>query len=187
MLSTLPRSLKILSIPLFSLALAACGGASGETIIISSERFSDYEGNWQSACTYDSSTDLSSLETLYISGTDYTIFVDEFDNSDCFGNSDFTTEIEGYLYFGDYRPFASAYCENTIEVDFAPGAVFENNTEIPPSQISAYLNLPENASYNLMCTRNSELYTGDLSFVDGRTENTRPLSLNYNNPLYALD
>lgn len=185
-LPTFPRSLKLLSIPLISLALTACGGG-GSTITITTESSAKFNGDWQSACTYNNSSDLSSIETLYISGTDYTIYVDEFDNGNCFGSSDFTTEIEGHLYFGDYKPYASNYCEDTIEVDFVPVAVFEDNIEIPPFEINAYLNLPEGASYNLMCTRNGELFTGDISFDDGTTENLRPLSMNYNNPLEAIN
>ena len=177
--------LKVLSIPLISLFLSACGG--GATLILTPERIANYNGNWQSVCTYDGSTGLSSIDTLYISGTDYTIYIDEFDNNNCFGSSDYTTEIEGYLYFGDYKPYASAYCENTIEVDFTAAAIFEDGTQIPSSEISAYLDLPSNTSHNLMCTRNNELFTGDLSLYDGRRDSTRPLSMNYEKPLYAFD
>jgi len=178
--------LKVLSIPLISLFLSACGGG-GSTLTLTAERLSDYNGNWQSACRYDSSTDLSFVETLYINDTDYTIYTDEFDNNNCFGTSEYTTEIEGYLYFGDYKPYASSYCSNTIEVDFVAVAVFEDGIELPTSEISSYLDLPENTSHNLICTVNGELYTGDLSLDDVRTESTRPLSMNYDKPLYAFD
>ena len=177
---------KLLSIPLISLVLSACGGG-GSSPTITPELLSDYNGNWQSVCTYDGSTDLSFVETLYITDTDYTIYIDEFDNNNCFGTSEYSTEIEGYLYFGDYKPYASNYCSNTIEVDFAAVAVFEDGIKLSPSEISSFLDLPENTSYNLMCTVNDELYTGDLSLDDGRTESTRPLSMNYDNPLYAFD
>ena len=180
------RLLKVLSIPLISLFLSACG-AGGATITITPERLADYDGNWQSACRYDSNADLTYIETLYITGTNYTIYIDEFDNSDCFGISDYTTEIVGYLYFGEYKPYASNYCENTIEVDFAAAAIFEDGTEISPSEISAYLDLPTKTSHDIMCTRNGELFTGDLSDYDGSRFSTRPLSLNYNRPLHAFN
>ena len=186
MLSTLPRTLKVLSIPLISLALTACGSGGGGGYHYH-DRISEYNGNWQSACIYNRSTDSSSIKTLYITDTDYTIYLDEFDNSNCFGSSDFTTEVEGYLYFGDYKPFASTYCDNTIEVDFVPEAVYEDDFKIPSADISAYLNLPEDATYNIMCRRNNQLFTGDLRIDDGKTEFTRPLSLNYDNRLYAFD
>ncbi len=140
MLSTL---LKVLSIPLISLFLSACGGG-GSTVVVTAEELSDYNGNWQSACSYDNNTGLSSIDTVYISGTDYTIYIDEFDNTNCFGSSDYTTEIEGYLYFGDYRPYVSNYCENTIEVDFTAAAIYEDGIKIPSSEISFYLDLPSN-------------------------------------------
>lgn len=177
--------LKVLSIPLISLFLSACGG--GATLILTPERIANYNGNWQSVCSYDNSTGLSSIDTFYISDTDYTIYIDEFDNNNCFGISEYTTEIEGYLYFGDYKPYASSYCSNTIEVDFVAVAVFEDGIELSPSEISSYLDLPENTSHNIMCTRNSELFTGDLSIYDGRRDSTRPVSMNYDKPLYAFD
>ncbi len=178
--------LKVLSIPLISLFLSACGGG-GSTLTLTAERLSDYNGNWQSACSYDNSTGLSSIDTFYITDTDYTIYTDEFDNNNCFGISEYTTEIEGYLYFGDYKPYASSYCSNTIEVDFVAVAVFEDGIELSTYEISSYLDLPENTSYNLMCTTNGALFTGDLSLDEGRTESTRPLSMNYDKPLYAFD
>lgn len=180
-----PALLKVLSIPLISLFLSACGGGSA-TIIITPERIADYNGNWQSACSYNSNTGLSSIDTLYASGTDYTIYIDEFDNTNCFGSSDYSTAIEGYLYFGDYRPYASDYCENTIEVDFTAAAIFEDGIKIPSSEISDYLDLPSNTSHNLMCSYGGELFTGDLSLYDGRRDSTRPVVMNYNNPLVAF-
>ena len=165
--------------------MVACGGGGIDSHHY--DRLSDYNGNWQSECRYDSSTDLTYIKTLYITDTQYTTFIDEYDNSDCFGNSDFTTEIEGVLYYGDYKPYASSYCENTIEVDFAATAVFEDGNEIPPAEIGEYLDLPNNnTSHNIMCTRNSTLYTGDLSLDDGRAHSSRPLSLDYDNPLKAF-
>ncbi|MEH6457694.1 MAG: hypothetical protein V7749_15305 [Cocleimonas sp.] len=180
-----PTLLKILSIPLISLFLSACGSGSA-TIILTPERIASYNGSWQSACSYNRNTDLTSIETLYVSDTEYTIYIDEFDNNNCFGSSDYTTEIEGYLYFGDYIPYASNYCDNTIEVDFTAAVIFEDGIQIASSEISAYLNLPSNTSHNIMCTRDGELFTGDLSLYDGRRDSSRPLSMNYNKPLQAF-
>lgn len=172
--------LKILSIPLVSLALSACGG---ESYSISPDHIAKYNGNWQSSCSYDNSIGLSSLETLYITDTEYTIFTDEFDNPNCFGSSDFSTEVQGFLYFGDYKPDTSNFCRNTIEVDFVAAAIFEDGTKIPSSEISDYLNLPSNTLYDVMCVRDDELFTGDLSIDDGSTDNDRPLSMDYTKPL----
>ena len=174
--------LKLLSIPLFSLVLSACGGGSSH--YITPDQITEYNGSWQSACSYDSSTELSSIDTLYITDTEYTFYTDVFDNNNCFGSSDYTTEIEGYLYYGDYITYASSYCANTIEVDFTAAAIFEDGVQIPSSDISDYLDLPTNTSYNIMCTRNGELYTGDLAVDDGSDDSTRPLSLDYDRPKY---
>ena len=179
---TQSKLLKFLSIPLVSVALSACGGDS----YIDHDRIAKYNGNWQSSCSLDSNTGLSSLKTLYITDTEYTIFTDEFDNPNCFGSSDFITEVQGFLYYGDRKPDTSNFCRNTVEVDFVAAAIFEDGTQIPSTEISDYLNLPSNTLYDVMCVRNGELFTGDLSVDDGSTDLDRPLSLDYTRPLEAF-
>lgn len=173
--------MKLLAITATSLALTACGGGSSDNQSFV-KRISAYQGNWQSACRYDSSTRLSSMDTLYITDTAYSFFTDVFDNNSCAGNSRASTEINGYLYFGADRTDASAYCNNAIEVDFSATAIRENGVRLPNSQISRFLDLPSNVSYNLMCTHNNQLFTGDLSEKDGSSEAQRPYSVALDRP-----
>jgi len=68
--------LKVLSIPVFSLLLSACGGGGSDRV--TPDRISKYNGDWQTVCSYDSETQLSSIDTLYITDTEYTFFTDVF-------------------------------------------------------------------------------------------------------------
>jgi len=172
---------KVLSLSFISIILSACGSSATE------ETINEFTGGWKSACRYDSVTDVSSIETLYINDTQYTAYIDEFENDNCFGSSDYTTEIEGYLHFDHYRPFASSYCDNTVEVDFVTTAIFEDDVELTDDEISDYLDVPGNVTYNLMCSKNLSLFTGDFITGSGRSPDSRPIAMNYNNPLYFID
>jgi len=172
---------KVLGLSFISLLLSACGGA---TITITPDFVSKYNGNWQSSCKYDSSRNVSYIETLYISDTDYTLYTDEYDNSNCIGNSNYETEIQGFLYFGNTRSSISNFCSNTVEVDFTASVIYENGRQIPSTQISAFLNLQSNTSFDLICTDDDELYRGDYNPNNGRFNNTRPLSLDITIPFF---
>jgi len=174
-----------LVIGLMSVLLTACGGGAISTHV-SNERIAEYSGKWQSDCINNPNTGVALIDTTYVSGTSYTTYIDEYATSDCSDISQYTTLIEGYLSFGDDVPYASSYCDNAIEVDLTIDAINEDGTELTSQEIKDYFDLPTNTLYDLMCTVNEELYTGDFTFYNGKSYANRPVSINHNNPLFGL-